>query len=100
MAEREVTHRESTKLVTGMTKADMKAAVLKELVIGNFYKLRKIQLAEDERNVEICKLVDLYRNTALFEREDGIRKCYGYAELCTQMTVEDVTLQMSRKDKR
>ena len=93
--------RDAALLYQGMSRQTMKAIVLRNLVIGKYYRLQRKQPPADEDGRIFYRLVDLSRNMAVFEQEDGTRKSFTYVELCTQILWVDVpeTVINQRKKK-
>lgn len=73
----------------GMTRADIKEAILEKLSIGQQYRVNSLHANSDSKtsvgeNV-FARLVDLRRNVAVFQLKNGTTESFTYQELWMQL---------------
>lgn len=70
----------------GMNREEMKEAVLRNLVIGQQYRIRSVSATpNDEGKVVKCRLTDISRNMAVFLHKNGTSESFTYQDLWMQM---------------
>lgn len=75
---------------SGMNSEAVKKAALKNLAIGQQYRLKSVNATSKDYPVfVICTLMDLSKNVAVFKHKNGMLESFTYQEIWTQMMCGD-----------
>lgn len=89
---KEAIHREGAMRYIGLSRENIKKIMLKELVIGEIYRLKSQHSNKDEGKLARCKLAGIYEHLAVFEHQDGTMEAFSYPELWMQMLARETVI--------